>query len=42
MVDKKVTYRGVDLFSTAGIVKFELDYDVVYQYFWRKVTGMEP
>jgi hypothetical protein len=35
MADKKVTYRGVDLFSRAGLLKFHEDYDLVHDHFWQ-------
>jgi hypothetical protein len=37
--DKTVTYQGVPLFSRAGVVKFSEDYDIVHEYFWKKVFG---
>jgi hypothetical protein len=39
MADKKVTYKGVDLFSHAGMLKFHEDYDLVHDYFWKIVFG---
>jgi len=39
MVDKKVTYRGVDLFTVVGVEKFQEDYEIVRQYLAKKVFG---
>jgi hypothetical protein len=39
MTDKKVTYKGVDLFSRAGVLKFHEDYDLVHDYFWKRAFG---
>ena len=39
MAEKKVTYRGVDLFSREGVLKFHEDYEIVEKYFWKKVFG---
>jgi hypothetical protein len=36
-VEKKVTYKGDDLFSRAGVLKFHEDYETVYKYFEKKV-----
>jgi hypothetical protein len=37
--EKKVTYKGADLFSCPGVLKFREDYEIVKKYFWRKVFG---
>jgi hypothetical protein len=37
--EKKVTYKGADLFSREGVLKFHEDYEIVEKYFWRKVFG---
>jgi len=39
MAEKKVTYRGVPLFSREGVLKFHEDYDVVHDYFWERTFG---
>jgi len=39
MADKKVMYQGVELFSRAGVIKFREDYDMVFEFFWKKVFG---
>jgi hypothetical protein len=39
VADKNVTYQGAVLFSRAGVVKFREDYDIVHEYFWKKVFG---
>ena len=41
MPDKKVTYRGVDLFSRAGVIRFREDCDIAYKYFSKKVFGSQ-
>lgn len=35
MADKKVTYKGIDLFTHAGVLKFHEDYDIVHDHFWK-------
>lgn len=37
--EKKVTYKGADLFSIEGILKFHEDYEIVENYFWEKLFG---
>ncbi|MGA2842240.1 MAG: hypothetical protein ABSG18_19095 [Steroidobacteraceae bacterium] len=37
--EKKVTYRAVPLFSCEGVLKFHEDYDIVHDYFWKRVFG---
>ena len=39
MRDKKVMYYDVDLFTRDGIEKFEQDYLMAENYFWKKVFG---
>jgi hypothetical protein len=39
MTHKKVTYKGENLFSRAGVLKFHEDYEIVENYFWKKVFG---
>jgi hypothetical protein len=39
MEDKKVTYKGVELFSHAGVLKFHEDYDLVHDHFWKIFFG---
>ena len=39
MADKKVTYKGVDLFSRASLLKFHEDYDLVHDHFWKIFFG---
>ena len=35
----KVIYRGTDIFSKAGIEKFEDDFDVAHQYILKRARG---
>ena len=40
MVEKKVTYQGVDIFSRAGVLKLRENCDIVYKYFlWVTFIG---
>ena len=39
MADKKVMYKGVDLFTRAGVLRFHEDFDLVHDHFWKRVFG---
>ena len=39
MADRKVTSKGVDLFSHAGLLKLHEDYDLVHDYLWKISFG---
>jgi hypothetical protein len=37
MAEKKVTYKGADLFTRAGVLKLHEDYNIAYKYFEKMV-----
>jgi uncharacterized protein YozE (UPF0346 family) len=36
MSHQKVMYRGEDIFTKAGMQKFEDDYDLISDYLWQR------
>jgi len=39
MADKKVLYKGADLFTAKGVELFQEDYEIAENYLWEKVFG---